>query len=162
MPQKGRYKYECPDSVDYMSKNYNFFEKGANHWYKAAIAKSGDEYFFRLQFAKPYSVHFMINEDNPIIIQFENGETLKLFPACNFKGYGLIVYNMCAFYNITKEQLKKLTMSPVERFSYYVTSEKKIETAQKSDEGWFFDFEIKSKKRRKNCMEAAKCMLAKQ
>jgi len=130
------------------------------------FAKSGDKFYLYLHLlGSPYSsfgTKIDILESNPLIIKFENGEEIKLFPNGKYTGKNTISMNyvMGCYYLITQEQLAKIIQNKIINFKYHLIAEKQLTGMEKSDgNSYYYNVEINSKKSEKIKI-AANCILS--
>ncbi|MDN5204523.1 hypothetical protein QQ008_24235 [Fulvivirgaceae bacterium BMA10] len=135
-----------------------FYKTAATHF-----VKTSNGYLMGLHLRRSHSAKFEILDDNPLIIQFENGKILMLYPRSFTEGrfIGLsLTYFIVPFYKITEEDLEVLVSNKIENIRIYFTSDKVSPSNRIEDDlGTYFQYDILSEKYKSNCMIPANCIV---
>ncbi|NER11937.1 hypothetical protein GWK08_00660 [Leptobacterium flavescens] len=127
------------------------------------LVKTDKGYYLRLQLVRELGRRIDIMKDNPLVLQFKNGEIITLYPDRDLPGKFTLPatteFNR-PFYIVSTEQLEQFAKHPISQVKIYFTSEKVPEDKRGVDDlGTFFDYEILSERYQNNLVEAANCML---
>ena len=131
----------------------------------AGFVKSDQEYYLFLIQTRPYGSKYEILKNNSVIIFFDNGESVQLFPFEDFKGKRQVMdftYIIGCFYNISKKQIEKIAENTIDMLLIHFTSDDEISGAQIDKDGSsFLEYIIHSEKYSNNAPKAASCILTK-
>lgn len=128
-----------------------------------SIIKSNKGNYLALVLTREFGRRIDIMKDNPVIIQFQNNEVIKLYPDRSTPGkFTLPVTTEInrGYYKLDTDQLKVLAAQSIVHVKVYFTSDKvSEEKSGKDDLGTFFDYEILSDRYQSNLIDGANCML---
>ena len=155
---------DCSVEVDFATKPKKIFKKYLTEAV-VSFVKSGEEYYLFFYQVRSYSSKYEIQENNSMIIIFDSGEPLTIFPCGNYKGKGIgvgIHYGIGCFYSITKAQVQQIADNTVDMVLIHITSDKEISNTQIDEDGsMFFEYTIYSDTYDDNAPKAAACILTK-
>lgn len=154
---------DCKVEIEYATKPRAIFSKyGVGATY--SFIKSGEEYYLFYNQYRGYSSRYEILENNSIVLIFEEGEPLSLYPCGNFSGKmrGLTTYNIACYYKITREELQIIADNKVEMVLIHISSDQEISNTQVDEDGTvFFEYVIRSDNYAENAPTSAACILSK-
>jgi len=154
---------DCDVEIDFATKPKSIFKKFSTGA-AASFIKSGDEYFIYFYQVRSYSSRYEILENNSLVIIFEEGEPLALYPCGNFEGkkIGLLNYGIACFYKVTKEELENIADNIVHMVLIHISADHEISNTQIDEDGTaFFEYVIRSDNRADNAPTMASCILSK-
>ena len=127
------------------------------------FVKSEANTYLAILFVREMGRRIDLLDKDPIILQFENGELLTLYPEKSSLGkFTLPVTTEInhQFYVVSNDQLKQIASQQIDHVRIYFTSDKVAEQKYSVDDlGAFFDYEILNERYKANLMEPANCML---
>jgi hypothetical protein len=146
---------------------YTKVKKTVNKLYVVTVltsfAKSGEEYYLYFYIARSSSSKFEIHKNNSLVINFDKGDPVSIFPCGDFTSgtFPLLDCNIGCFYSITKEQIKQIADNGrINSFILHVSADKEIPSAQIDEDGtMFFEYEIPSELAGTTLSNSAACML---
>ncbi|MDN5201351.1 hypothetical protein QQ008_08260 [Fulvivirgaceae bacterium BMA10] len=156
-------KYFQAINIEKMTKPKVLFDK----WNKVASSsfiKTDQGFLWSIFLMRGYSARFEIFENNPIIVQFENGSIVKLYPNSFTEGkfpvLALTTFTINPLYKIDKDQIDMFSSNRIKNIRVYFTSEKVLsENRSEDDLGTYFEYEILSERYQSNCITPANCIL---
>ena len=129
----------------------------------ANFAKSAENYYLSLVLVRELGRRIDVMEDNPLVVRFQNGETIILYPDRTLLGKFTIPVTTeinKPFYSVNAQQLQLFSEQPIAYVKVYFSSDKVAESKLgRDDMGTFFDYEILNKKLQASLMEPAKCIM---
>lgn len=155
---------DCSVQVDLSTKPKPLFSK-FNTTAMASFVKSGEEYFLFFYQVRGYSSKYEILENNSLVIIFEEGEPLSLYPCGNYSGkrpgISLTTYSIGCFYKINKDQIQKIADNIVKMVLIHVSTDGEIRGSQIDEDGTcFLEYIIRSDNYADNAPTAAACILS--
>jgi hypothetical protein len=147
------------------TKPIKIMGNGISNAAAASLVKSGEEFYLYFNIYRGSSSKFEIHKNNSLVLLFDNGEPVSIFPCGDFtpKALPLLDCNIGCFYNINKEQIKQIADNGrMNSFILHVSADKEIPSAQIEEDGtMFFEYEISSEKLGTNLSQSAACILTK-
>ncbi len=157
--------HDCSIDVDVATKPRILYSK-----YRVSssvsFVKSGDDYYLFFYQFRNNSSRYEILKNNSLVVIFEEGAPLKLYPCGDFDGkrpgISITVYCIGCFYHVTKDQLERIANNIVEMVVVHYTADHELTGSQIDEDGTsFFEFVIHSDNYADNAPTAAACILSK-
>ncbi|MCD4772303.1 MAG: hypothetical protein K8R41_02840 [Bacteroidales bacterium] len=155
----------CSVDVDISTKAKLVFSKFSTNGI-VSFVKSGNEYYLFFYQVRNYSSRYEILENNSLVIIFDDGEPLSLYPCGNFSGkmvgLSFTTFGIGCFYKIDKNQLQQIADNTCKMIIIHITADHKISGTQIDEDGSsFFEYPILSERYARNAPNAAACILSK-